>query len=682
VELMSDAGPEYVAVRPWSNRAFSMPALTGGSLLQIQVLRILLTSLKDGIDPNEPITIPGEPGTTTTISAMGQRLQPAGLVTRTGRNSWILTPASEAWLHSGDNGFLISVLHSNIRFVGELLNESRQGRTQNELLEIAADKYGCSWNTLDQIHRRTAWLRSGGFLELDFRRQVKPTAAGNQLCERLELAQPGAASRRPPMSAAVATLSPAHDLVGAALESTDLSQRKPYIGYIPRSEGDALRSLRKFSLELKEEKTREEIDRFASVEFGLRPASTASALNTLKNAGLVEKVGFNAFKSTELAIACASAELDLDFLRVLHTRFRFFGEILEALEEVDTPRDLAEMATARYGLPREDIAEVRTRLQMFRQCGLIEEATFGHYRLLPMGRALLAEMPSEVLDSPEAEPAKERNDEGDSGSPTVNYQKLSTELRAASRASANPERFEKAVANAFSYLGFDEQLLGGSGQTDVLITAGLPGDMRYSAIVDAKSSTSGKIGEQHINFDTLKEHKTANSAEYILVVGPSFPGARLVARAETHGIGLLDVEQLCEIVKQHADAPLTLTGLRNLCDKTGLVTASVLERNWSAEKRAYRLCDRVLRQLALEAANADTFTTGALSAHDLYLILRSEAADPPTPPEIESVLSFLSSDLVHAVRKNGTQYVILEDPLTTARRLQRFASSILTDAMD
>ena len=68
-------------------------------------------------------------------------------------------------------------------------------------------------------------------------------------------------------------------------------------------------------------------------------------------------------------------------------------------------------------------------------------------------------------------------------------------------------------------------------------------------------------------------------------------------------------------------------------------------------------------------------TSGALSAHDLYLILRSEVESPPTPQEIESVLSFLSSSLVHAVRKVGSQYAILEHPRITAMRLQLLAST-------
>ncbi|OLZ74039.1 hypothetical protein AVW11_00810 [Streptomyces amritsarensis] len=295
--------------------------------------------------------------------------------------------------------------------------------------------------------------------------------------------------------------------------------------------------------------------------------------------------------------------------------------------------------------------------------------------MLPLGRAMLADLPTDA-------PAALEATQGEGPTPGVEASLSPTAetLRAASRDSGSPERFEREVAEAFAHLGYDSQLFGGPGQTDVLVTAHLSGDSKYSVIVDAKSSASGKIGETQVNFDTLKEHRAANSAEYILVVGPGFPGSRLAARAEAHGVGLLDVETLISIVEHHAQAPLTLQELRDVCSRVGVVESGVLEKRWSAEKRMYRLCDRVLRQLATEAASADAVTTGALSAHDLYLIFRSEVENPPTPHEIESVLKFLSSEIIHAIRKVGSQYSILEDPGTTARRLNLLAASVAGQA--
>ncbi|MFD3554550.1 hypothetical protein ACFWWA_21015 [Streptomyces goshikiensis] len=662
--------PALPPARPWGSRAFSMPALPGGTDAQIEVLRVLLAALRDGVSVEEPITLPGEAAGQTTLALMGQRLQPAGLVTRMGRSSWALTSDAEEWLNSADDSYLIGILHANIRFVGELIHEARTGCTQADLLSRAADKYDCTWGTLDQIRRRTAWLRSGGFVELDFRHDITPTRLGLELLQRLELADPKSGKKRLTSEGTFTEPPTAHPLVKSVVERPD-GERKNNIGYIPRNDGDSFATMRKFSTALSGATSREEIDEFASTEFGLRPSSVASALTNLKAAGLVEQVGFNTYQSTDLARACMTAPHNLDYLRVIHSRFKFVGEILEALEEVDTPRDLAALARTRYMLPREDIPEVRTRLQMLRECGLVEEVTWGHYRVLPLGRAMLVDLPTTAPavaeQTTEGPPAPESGD-------ALNA--IIGSLRAAARDSGNPERFERAVADTFAYLGYDSQLLGGSGQTDVLVTAHLSGDAKYSVIVDTKSSGSGKIGEGQVNFDTLKEHCLANSAEYILVVGPGFPGSRLAARAEAHGVGLIDVENLISVAEHHAQAPLTLQDLREVCQRVGKVESGVLEKHWGAEKRMYRLCDRVLRQLAVEAASADSVTTGALSAHDLYLIFRSEVETPPSPNEIESVLTFLSSAMIHAIRKTGAQYSILEDPSTTARRLHLLASSI------
>ena len=48
---------------------------------------------------------------------------------------------------------------------------------------------------------------------------------------------------------------------------------------------------------------------------------------------------------------------------------------------------------------------------------------------------------------------------------------LAAEIIEASTDSRNPDRFERAVRDAFDFLGFEAQRLGGPGKTDVLLTA-------------------------------------------------------------------------------------------------------------------------------------------------------------------------------------------------------------------
>ncbi|WP_328383398.1 restriction endonuclease [Streptomyces sp. NBC_00400] len=627
------------------------------------------------MDVDSLIDLPGDSGIRIPFSEVGQRLQPCGLVNRTGNRSWLLTFAAEKWLQSREDAYLISVLHAHIRFVGELLHEARDGITQSDLLQVAREKYDCSWSTLDQIRRRTAWLRSSGMAELDFNHKIAPTSAGLAMLEHLELARPGNFRSRKSVQAGTQqdVLPEAHLLVRELLANVDLADRKHNIGYIPRTDGDTFTSIRKFVSAMNDRVSREEIDEFASSEFGLRPSSTAAALSAFKNAGLMEQVGFSLYQSTDIGKACLEASHDVDLLRVIHSKFSFVGEMLEALEEADTPRDLATIGRKRYGLPREDIAEVRTRLQMLRKCGLVEEVAWGRYHLLPLGRSLRMELPT--AGPGDTQERDEVSSDAAVDETSDRFAELVGELKEAALDSAKPGRFEKAVAEAFSFLGFESQLFGGSGKTDVLISANLSGGMKYSAVVDAKSSASGKIAETQINFDTLKEHRADNAAEYALVIGPSFPSARMTERANSHKVGLFEVEALVELLRQHRMAPLSLPSLRELVQGSGFIGLCNTEKAWAREKRLHKLCDRVVRQLEAEARNADEVTTGALSPHDLYLILRSEAEEAPTPEEIGSVLSFLSSPLVHAVKQVGQKYMLLEAPRITAMRLRVLAAN-------
>ena len=132
-----------------------------------------------------------------------------------------------------------------------------------------------------------------------------------------------------------------------------------------------------------------------------------------------------------------------------------------------------------------------------------------------------------------------------------------TELRLSSRDSANPDRFEKAIKSAFVYLGFQAAWLGGSGKTDVLIQARTAPKLSYVVAVDAKSTQSGNVTEEMIDFDTLKEHRKLHHADYSAIVGCSFRGERLFNRCREHKVALLDVDIMEQMIRNQAEIPLT-----------------------------------------------------------------------------------------------------------------------------
>jgi len=147
---------------------------------------------------------------------------------------------------------------------------------------------------------------------------------------------------------------------------------------------------------------------------------------------------------------------------------------------------------------------------------------------------------------------------------------LVTELTAAATDSSQPERLERAIAEAFEFLGFTVDQLGDSGDTDVLLQANI-GARSYSIVVDAKARKLGKL--QDLEAYTLRDHRAKNSADYAVVVAGDFAGGKVVSHAEELNIILLPVPVLCDLLELHAQTPLNLVDHRSIFEKAGLISS-------------------------------------------------------------------------------------------------------------
>jgi len=129
--------------------------------------------------------------------------------------------------------------------------------------------------------------------------------------------------------------------------------------------------------------------------------------------------------------------------------------------------------------------------------------------------------------------------------------------------SSSPMEFEEAIKDATSFLGFESELIGGSGDTDVLLSANI-GQESFKANADGKTSKSGKITDRQIDWISLRDHKEKNKADFVIVVGPGFSGGNLLERASEYGVSLLVTEDLVRLVEAHSRFPFTLVELRDL----------------------------------------------------------------------------------------------------------------------
>ena len=111
-----------------------------------------------------------------------------------------------------------------------------------------------------------------------------------------------------------------------------------------------------------------------------------------------------------------------------------------------------------------------------------------------LGRLGMAPAPPEPVPAPEPEPEPPDVDEAPFPNTPTRPHDLAAEIEESSTDSRDPNRFERAVRDAFAYLGLRAELLGGSGRTDVLLTARLGRSDTCKVTVDAKTAGSGRLG--------------------------------------------------------------------------------------------------------------------------------------------------------------------------------------------
>lgn len=357
-------------------------------------------------------------------------------------------------------------------------------------------------------------------------------------------------------------------------------------------------------------------------------------------------------------------------LALLHSQVRFIGEMLAELQKAprSTP-ELRSIAHKEHRLKWDTNTQIDVRRGWLQSAGFIDVNADKKLTITAAGRTFLTRLrvppaapgpaptPEPALDPPpQPEPTPERSPAED----------LATEIGESSTDSQNPDRFERAVRDAFSYLGFRAELLGGSGKTDVLLVARLGRSDSYKVTVDAKTTASGHLTDTQVDWATLVEHRTNERADYSLLIGPDPRGDRLLNRAVDHEVTVLAAHGLAELCRRHARAPLALDDYRLLL-KTGKADLAELDERAETAERLRALAASICRILAEKWD-----THGYLTAQHLWALL-------PQANElrIQSVLDTLASPLVGAIQGNREKgYVLATDPKVTQLRLALFGEEL------
>lgn len=678
---------ELIRPLPWASRLSAMLYLPGGGARQIVILRELLQAVlaNDGL---LTARVTDGSGQERSLRDALKPLSSAGFVQPIDRDHIAVTNEALAWLESGDDAALLAIFHRHVRYVGELLDTLCNGPLSvRDLMEAAADRYHLGWTTLDQARRRVTWLSCIGAVEYRTATLLAITERGEALLGTLALDGPTKVDLPTPQPVEIQDPPPAIADLLAGLTPAALAARNPVLGYVPRGNGetDVVAALQALVNAASPSTTKAELLAFAEKSFGVSESSFGAVLTTLTKSGLIEQTALNVYEPRPSARAWLETANPLDLALLMHSRYRFLLEIIPMLREYDSAPDLARIAVEYHGLPRADVAGVRTRLQILKAAELIVERANWRYQATPLGEEVAARFP---LQAPrdEAEPGERRETgaqgELDQPGPTQMAREIGRDLVSAGTDSDNPIRLEQATTRALQLLGFEARHIGGGGKTDVLATVDSEDLRLVRIIVDAKSARSGSVNEGAVSFDTLREHRTQHRADHVVLVGPSFDAGRVRARAEQNHVTLITTAELAYVLARHANTPLSAHHY------LGLISGKEddrreLDSRWSAAERRTNLLAQIVIVLAEEARDTDEVTHGALTSDQIYLITREGSTGlRPQPRDIDAALNLLQHPLVDSVRAvqadrgRPAAYHLVDDPALVRAKLANLARAL------
>ena len=425
------------------------------------------------------------------------------------------------------------------------------------------------------------------------------------------------------------------------------------------------------------------LKKFISDEFELSATSTKQRQSFLRRIGLFG-VDSDVCNLSSWALRWLESGDPNIVIALLHGRCRVVGEMMAELHRPLTPEDLLAVLNRKYGLSWDTLTQIDNRRGWLQSAGVITITPETEMLLTPEGEELLGHLELHLPDEPNvegtdfpdpvADPIDAPLDGGDAS--TIDVERLAEEISESAVDSDDSDRFERAVTSAFEFLGFDAHWLGGPGKTDVLIDAPLAKGESYRATVDAKTTKSGQLTDQSVDWVTLVEHRTKHDADYCMLVGPKPTPGRLTDRAEQHKIAVMSAAQLAGLCRQHARTPLSLTKYRSLFECNGQVETEPIDDEVAEADRTVELAAS-----ACEVLSKRSPSMGRLTARDIWLILSSDSETDATQEDLQLLLDTLASPLVNAVE--GTKevgYMLASSPATARRRLTLLGRALDADS--
>ena len=640
---------EYPKPLSWEMKSFSMPNIPRGTLGMKENLKTILEMVRNNVSPSQRLMIEGSESKIDLGTAC-VRLRPMKLLLKT-QTGWVLSEEAQRWLDTDDDLYLAAFLCARIKFLAEVLYYLDEPKTAAELQNIAINEYALTWKTTSDINARLVWLRQMGLVEFqDFSLLYFLTDLGREFVKNIEIVEP----IKQDFSFDETLNEGEVEVSEWALDfCSDLSgERKSSIGYIVGDMKQFQTTIAEFIQLVNGGKFIDQVMEYVKENYAIALSSLRSFFSTLTNMGILERKTATIYDVTDTARLWSEKGQIIDLICIMHRQFDFMFEMLSVLEERSmSNKELAAFAKVSYGFEREIIDEIRRRVAIFQAAKLIRNDSIDKYTITSRGRKLLGLI---KLEKPVLAEAKEKCDVEDENTHDLRF---FTELRLSAKDSSNFERLEKNTKVAFEKLGFEAQWIGGAGKTDVLVRAAGNSMTTYSVTIDAKSTLSGNVTDNLVDFDTLEEHRRKHKADFSAVVGGSFQNERLIKRAIEHNVVLIDIDTLETLIRNHLEVPIQVTSYKKLFESPGIANVKCLEEEREKITRYGNLLHAVMDCLVAE--RGDEVTGGILQERDIYRSLRMNESFSAAPniDEISAMLQFLASPLVGCVEKSKEGYL-------------------------
>lgn len=173
---------------------------------KVENLRTIVNAATERIDRSELLQFIASTFSLqrSSVDSMLPFLRASGLISEVGFGVFQSTPAAHAWIESDDNINFVRILHTNMRFVGEMLSAAQHEISRPDLYK-EAEKFGLN---VDKSRWIAAFLQDTDLLEQPRYGSLRTTALGRDLLKELPLANPAAIEETSPPAHEHAPTSP------------------------------------------------------------------------------------------------------------------------------------------------------------------------------------------------------------------------------------------------------------------------------------------------------------------------------------------------------------------------------------------------------------------------------------------------------------------------------------------